>query len=117
MEILNIKPKIKKKKIILDLDLTKGIYKKKDLKEEEIIYLLKNGYEESRHITLHDSHGSPSFLVKKIHNHTSEHTFLVYTIFNEILNPHQVVKWGRRDGRGRGREEGEGEGKGGRVQI
>jgi ABC-type dipeptide/oligopeptide/nickel transport system ATPase subunit len=75
---------VEKKKMLIELDLSKGFYKKSTLKPEEINYLLKNDYHESKHVPLRSTTHS-IFLVKKVGWHTNEHTFLLHAAYEEIL--------------------------------
>jgi hypothetical protein len=89
----NIPPETlpEKKKMLIELDLNKGFYKKSTLKLEEIEFLLKNGYNESRHVPLY-SRNYAIFLVKKVGWHTNEHTFLLHSIYEELLKYTNKVK-------------------------
>lgn len=89
----NISPETspEKKKMLIELDLNKGFYKKSTLKPEEIEYLLKNGYNESKHVPLY-SRNYAIFLVKKVGWHTNEHTFLLHSIYEELLKFTNKVK-------------------------
>lgn len=82
----NIPPDISiaKRKILIELDLNKGFYKKSTLSTEEIEYLLKNGYKESKHVPL-NSRNYAIFLVRCVQNHKLEHTFLVHATYEETL--------------------------------
>lgn len=89
----NIPPNtpVAKRKMLINLDLTKGFYKKSVLVQEEIEYLLKNNYRESRHVPLRSNTHS-IYLVKKVGWHTNEHTFLLHAIYEEILRYTNNVK-------------------------
>jgi len=82
---------VEKRKMLINLDLSKGFYKKSVLAPEEIEYLLKNNYRESKHVAL-DSNRYAVFLVKKVGWHTNEHTFLVHAIYEELLRYTNKVK-------------------------
>ena len=73
-----------KRRMLIELDLSKGFYKKSVLAPEEIEYLLKNGYAEHKHVPLYQKTHSV-FLVKRVSNHTFEHTFLLHAIYEELL--------------------------------
>jgi ABC-type dipeptide/oligopeptide/nickel transport system ATPase subunit len=79
-----IETPVQKREVLINLDLSKGFYKKSVLSPEEIEYLLKNGYVESKHVPLRSNTHSV-FLVKKVGWHTKEHTFLLHTIYEELL--------------------------------
>jgi len=82
----NIPPETpaEKRKLLIELDLSKGYYKKSVLKPEEIEYLLKHDYFESKHVPLRSNTHSV-YLVKRIGWHNPEHTFLLHAIYEEIL--------------------------------
>ncbi len=80
-----------KREVLINLDVNKGFFKKSALSEEEIEFLLKNGYVQSSHVPL-DSRNYANFLVKKIGWHTNEHTFLVHAVYEEILRYTNNVK-------------------------
>lgn len=82
---------VRVKKLLINLDLSKGFYKKSILSPEEIEYLKKNGYVESKHVPLR-SNNYAIFLVKKVGWHTPEHTFLLHAIYEEILKYTNKVK-------------------------
>ncbi|VVB81089.1 Uncharacterised protein [uncultured archaeon] len=82
---------VEKKKMLIELDLNKGFYKKSTLKPEEINYLLKNNYVESRHVPLRST-AHAIYLIKKIGWHSAEHTFLLYATYEEILRYTNKVK-------------------------
>jgi len=82
---------VQKREMLIELDLSKGYYKKSTLKTEEIDYLLKNGYVESRHVPLRSS-AHAVFLVKKVARHTNEHTYLLHAIYEEILRHTKNVR-------------------------
>ncbi len=91
---------VQKREMLINLDLSKGFYKKSVLAQEEIEYLLKNNYRESKHVPI-DSSRYGIFLVKKVGWHTSEHTYLLHAIYEEILRYTNKVKTdetGRTDG-------------------
>ncbi len=75
---------VAQKKMLIELDLSKGFYKKSTLSPEEINYLRKNDYVERKHVPLRSNTHS-IFLVKRIGWHSSEHTFLLHAIYEEIL--------------------------------
>jgi len=89
----NIPPNtpIQKREMLINLDLNKGFYKKSILAPEEIEYLLKNNYKESRHVPLRSNTHS-IYLVKKVGWHLNEHTFLLHAIYEEILRYTNNVK-------------------------
>jgi len=89
----NIPPNtpVEKREMLINLDLSKGFYKKSVLAPEEIEYLLKNNYKESRHVPLRSNTHS-IYLVKKVGWHSNEHTFLLHTIYEEILRYTNNVK-------------------------
>ncbi len=82
---------VQKREVLINLDLSKGFYKKSVLSQEEIEYLLKNDYVESKHVPLRSNTHSV-FLVKKVGWHTKEHTFLLHTIYEELLRYTNKVK-------------------------
>ncbi len=82
---------VEKRTMLINLDLSKGYYRKSVLAPEEIEYLLKNDYRESKHVAL-DSNRYAVFLVKKVGWHTNEHTFLVHAIYEELLRYTNKVK-------------------------
>jgi len=82
---------VEKRKMLINLDLSKGFYKKSALSPEEIDYLLKNGYVQSSHVPLH-SRNYADFLVKRVGWHTSEHTFLLHATYEEVLRHTNKVK-------------------------
>ena len=75
---------VEKRKVLIELDLTKGYYKKSTLSPEEIEYLLKNDYEEGSHVTLHQN-AHARFLVKKVGWHSTDHTYLLHATVDELL--------------------------------
>jgi ABC-type dipeptide/oligopeptide/nickel transport system ATPase subunit len=89
----NISPDIpvQKREMLINLDLSKGFYKKSTLAPEEIEYLRKNNYNESKHVPLY-SRNYAIFLVKKVGWHTNEHTFLLHAIYEELLRYTNKVK-------------------------
>ncbi|MBI4140895.1 DUF87 domain-containing protein, partial [Candidatus Woesearchaeota archaeon] len=89
----NIPPNtpVAKREMLINLDLSKGFHKKSVLAPEEIEYLLKNDYKESKHVPLRSNTHSV-YLVKKIGWHSNEHTFLLHAIYEEILRHTNNVK-------------------------
>ena len=75
----------------IELDLSKGFYRKSALKPEEIEYLLKNGYEEKKQVPI-ASKNYAIYLVKKVKWHTPEHTFLLHSIYDRLLSYTNKVK-------------------------
>jgi len=73
-----------KRKILIELDLQKGFYKKSTLTQEEEEYLLKNGYQQHTFVPL-DSIKAVRYLVKRVGWHSYEHTFLLHAVYEEIL--------------------------------
>jgi len=71
-----------KKQVIINLDLNKGFYKKSVLSPEEIDYLLKNDFVESKHVPM-DSRKDAIYLVKKVGWHSPEHTFVLHAAKEE----------------------------------
>jgi conjugal transfer ATP-binding protein TraC len=83
-----------KEEFDLNLDLDRGVFLKRELRPEQIDYLLNHDYVESKHVPL-DSTTHSTYLVKKIGNATIEHTFLTYVIYHEILKytKEVIVDW------------------------
>jgi len=73
---------VEKRKVLIELDLTKGYYKKSERSPEEIDFLLKNDYEESTHVPM-DSRKAAVYLVKKVGWHSKEHTFVLHAAKDE----------------------------------
>jgi ABC-type dipeptide/oligopeptide/nickel transport system ATPase subunit len=73
------------RKMLINLDLSKGFYKKSALEPEEIDYLRQNEYAEHSLVPLR-SRAHAVFLVKQVSNHTPDHTFLVHAIAEELLH-------------------------------
>jgi hypothetical protein len=82
---------VEKRKMLINLDLSKGYYQKSVLAPEEIEYLLKNDYRESKHVPLY-SNKYAIFLVKKVGWHSNEHTYLLHAIYEELLRYTNKVK-------------------------
>lgn len=73
---------VEKRKVLIELDLTKGYYKKSDRSPEEIDYLLKNNYEEGTHVPM-DSRKAAVYLLQKVGWHSKEHTFVLHAAKEE----------------------------------
>lgn len=69
---------------IEDWEYTKLAEEERYCENEQCEELLKNRYEESKHVPLR-SHTYSIFLVKQIAKHTPHHTFLLHAIYEEIL--------------------------------
>ncbi|MEK6823301.1 MAG: DUF87 domain-containing protein, partial [Nanoarchaeota archaeon] len=77
------------KKVLIQLDLAKGFYRKSVLSPEEIDYLRRNGFIQSKHVPIR-SNNYAVFLVRKEGRATTEHTYLTHAVYEEILRhtPH-----------------------------
>jgi hypothetical protein len=74
-EIINVKGK----NVTINLDEDEGYFKKRNLNKEEINYLLRRGYIESKHQSIL-SNKKEAYLIKKRHNESLSHAFTVYDI-------------------------------------
>ncbi len=71
--------KINEKKVEIKVDLSERIYKKSSLSEEEIKYLTRKGYKETKHLGI-TSKKAERYLVKQKRGESLGHFFLVYDI-------------------------------------
>jgi ABC-type dipeptide/oligopeptide/nickel transport system ATPase subunit len=72
------------KKVLIELDLAKGFYRKSALSPEEVDYLNRNGFQESEHVPIRNK-AHAVFLVRKEGRHSAEHTFLTNAVYEELL--------------------------------
>ena len=75
------KLKIKGRNITIDLDLSKGYFKKDKLNQEELKYLLDEGFKVSKHKAI-GSKTYSEYLVKQRFNESLGHAFVIYDIKN-----------------------------------
>ena len=71
------------KKVVIHVDESKGFFKKSELNDEEIKYLLNNGYKESSHLGI-ATKSVERYLLKPHANEGDGHFFLVNDIYNYI---------------------------------
>ncbi|MBD3268547.1 DUF87 domain-containing protein [bacterium] len=75
--------RVEREELNIDLDLKEGFYQKSNLREEEIDYLLRHGFEEADHVPIGKSR-QRQYLVRKIGKATSSHTFLLHSVYRLI---------------------------------
>ncbi len=78
-EIVKKKRDWNKPKKRINVDLRKGFYKRQDINEDEIKYLLKQGYQEFSSLSI-NSDKKEDFILKPRFNESATHMFFVYDI-------------------------------------
>ena len=96
-EIKKPKPVQEQKEVLINVNAGCGFFKKEDLNEDEIRYLIDKGYVISEHVSAHCGR-QLKYLLKPRHNESSQHFFLVKDIENYIkkftdkINLYETVK-------------------------
>lgn len=72
------------RKMLIEMDLSKGVYRKSKLGPEQVEYLRKHNYIEESIVPLRGVHPS-LFLVKNLRHHTPEHTYVLHATYEELL--------------------------------
>jgi conjugal transfer ATP-binding protein TraC len=88
----NSTPKEQKEKVVnIKVDEEKRFFRKKEITQDELIYLIKNGYTLSSHVNL-DGGRQEDFLLKSDENESEAHFFLIKAIEEHLKNYTKEIK-------------------------
>lgn len=80
-----------RKDVEIKLDLSSDVYRKADLSEDDVKYLIKNGYIEKQAVPI-DAIRQEPFLIKLKQHESAEHIFLVWEVANYIKKYTSEIK-------------------------
>ncbi len=72
-----------RKDVQIKLDLSSDVYRKADLSEDDVRYLIRNGYQDLNFKDAESNRQEP-YLIKQKHKESSQHIFLVWSIIQHL---------------------------------